>query len=140
MDANRKTSARKPGLFKKGGCILRIGVPRHSSGLQKEGRTLHGDNRGPSPRLGIKLSDRLLQRCGRVEAFDFYPGDAVAFHLEDGVAAVIEFKAFTAFGNFAELRHHEAGQSLKAFFTRESDVILGFKIAQVEAAIKDDGA
>ena len=96
------------------------GVPRQGSGLQKK-------------------SDSLFQRSGRIEAFNFYADDAVAFHLENGVAAVIVFKAFAAFGDFAELRHHEAGQRFKAFFTRQSDVILVFKVAQIEAAIEHHG-
>ena len=64
----------------------------------------------------------------------------MAFHLEDGVAAVVEVKALAAFGDLAELRHHEAGESFKAFFTRQSDVILGFQVAQVEATVEHHGA
>src|ERR1051326_3031579 len=97
-----------------------------------------GCDRDPSLCSGYELN-RLLQRRGWVEAFDFYAGDAVAFHLEDGVAAVVVFETFAALRNFAQLRHHEAGQSLKTFFTRQSDVILGFKVAQVEAAIEHYG-
>src|ERR1051325_11071602 len=88
----------------------------------------------------LEKSDRLFQWRGRVEALDFYSGDAVAFHLENGVAAIVVLKAFTAFGDLAQLRHHEAGKSLKAFFTRQSDVILGFQVAQIEATIEHHGA
>ena len=45
----------------------------------------------------------LLQRGWRRDGFDFDAQDAVAVHLEDGVTAAVEFKAFAAFGNLCRV-------------------------------------
>src|SRR6476646_10122647 len=85
-------------------------------------------------------SDCLLQRRWRRSGFDFDAEDAVAVHLQDGVTAAVEFKALAALGAFAQLRHDEVGQGFKAFFARQKDVVLGFQVAQIEAAVEHHGA
>src|SRR5690348_10433821 len=98
-------------------------------------------DKGSLAKLGIsERSNSLLQRRWRQNGFDFHAQDAVAVHLQDGVAAAVEFKALAAFGNFAQLRHDESGQGFKAFFARQKDVVLGFQVAQIEAAVEHHGA
>src|SRR5215831_20621762 len=87
-----------------------------------------------------KGSDRLLQGRWRRNGFNLDAKDAVAVHLQNGVAAAVEFKALATLGDLPQLRHDKAGQGFKAFFARQQDVVLGFQVAEIEAAIEHHGA
>jgi len=66
--------------------------------------------------------------------------DAAGVHLYDCQAAAFELDALPFFGDMAEAHEEEAGQRLHAALAGQDPLHLRFEIAQVDAAIHQQGA
>src|SRR5215470_2871527 len=78
---------------------------------------------------------RLLQRSG-FEGFDLHLGDAVAFHLFDGVAASLIIERVADNRNFLQARQHESRKCFKSCVAGQHELILRLEIANVDSAFE----
>src|SRR5437763_887981 len=77
--------------------------------------------------FGILLA--FIDGIGRagVELFDQNGSDSIAIHFGDGKAAAAILDGIFDLRNGAELKKQKAGQSFETCFSREDQVIAGFK-------------
>src|SRR5690242_8132272 len=62
---------------------------------------------------------------------------APVLHLENSVAAPLEFEAFAALRQPAEPPHHKSAKGFKTLVARQSNVQMGFQIANVRSTLED---
>ena len=79
-------------------------------------------------------------RLGGFDGFDADLFDSAAVHLGDGHLAAFVGDAFAAFGDFAEAGEQEAGEGFYAGVAGQAPLHLGFEVAEVDAAFKEQCA
>ena len=67
-------------------------------------------------------------------------GDAAAIHFDDGHAAVLPEDVLAGSGDVAEAEEEKAGEGFNATIAGEAPLHLGFKVAEVDAAIHEESA
>src|SRR5229473_1606897 len=89
---------------------------------------------------GFRNPLRLAFIFSGTNALNLDAGDALAVHFHDREAKIAVLEAFAALGNEAQLVENETTHGGVSRVFRQSDVVLGVEITDIERGVKDQGS